>query len=377
MCRRVKQLLFGKSRCALLKPYVLSFTTLDSFETIWVYAKDEDDRIGIGEAVALPGYSWETTDSIFATVASIVENASDLTYDKLIERCRTKRCEHPFATSAVMTALEMPLWLEHLSHKACFPLNYPVSSELSPEILKNAIQTGLRAGYHYIKVKIGRDLTKDLETAEHMLMGRFYPHSIPIVFDANQAYTLEEALEFAHFLEKYTTSHTFWFEQPIAWNDWKSLKILCHSTKTPIVLDESIYTAHDIKKAHAIGAYGVKLKIFKNFGLTETLALARQARALDMAVVFGNGVATDIGNFAEYLVLSAGIQTFSSPAECNGFLKIKTPLIFNSLFIDDKGKLCCSENMNSFTTTLTQNIDKLIQIDEQNNFSSRSRGGRR
>ncbi|MCK5715900.1 MAG: hypothetical protein KAH77_00310, partial [Thiomargarita sp.] len=92
MCRRVKQLLFGKSRCALLKPYVLSFTTLDSFETIWVYAKDEDDRIGIGEAVALPGYSWETTDSIFATVASIVENASDLTYDKLIERCRTKRC---------------------------------------------------------------------------------------------------------------------------------------------------------------------------------------------------------------------------------------------------------------------------------------------
>ena len=79
--------------------------------------------------------------------------------------------------------------------------------------------------------------------------------------------------------------------------------VFAASSQVPIVLDESIYNEADIVRAARIGAYGVKLKLMKNFGIAETLSLARQARHLGLIVVFGNGVATDIGNLGEYLVI--------------------------------------------------------------------------
>ena len=69
--------------------------------------------------------------------------------------------------------------------------------------------------------------------------------------------------------------------------------------------------------------------------------VARFAREAGLAVVFGNGVATDIGNLGEYLTLAAANGVFIPPAESNGFAKIKTPLL-SVLEVTSGGRLLCN-----------------------------------
>lgn len=129
-------------------------------------------------------------------------------------------------------------------------------------------------------------------------------------------------------------AHLLWLEQPLDRLDWDGTRHLCGRTALPIVLDECIYDEGDIRRAAAVGACGIKLKLMKNFGLKETVRLAGFARAMGLLVVFGNGVATDIGNLAEFLVLGSAHDLFSAPSESSGFGKMQH-MILPSLELAD------------------------------------------
>ena len=60
----------------------------------------------------------------------------------------------------------------------------------------------------------------------------------------------------------------------------------------------------------------------KNFGPTETVRLANIARELGLLVVLGNGVATDVGNLAEFLVLASAPDLLASRGESSGYVKL-------------------------------------------------------
>src|SRR5262249_1730953 len=150
------------------------------------------------------------------------------------------------------------------------------------------------------------------------------------------------ALAFARELGACRSDRLQWLEQPVDRQDWDAMERICRARSVPVVLDECIYGDADVDRAATIGAHGIKLKLMKNFGIAETLRLARRARSRDLVVVFGNGVATDVGNLGEYLVLSAGRAMFTPPGECNGFAKIREPLLGGLLAIDAKGWIECS-----------------------------------
>jgi L-alanine-DL-glutamate epimerase-like enolase superfamily enzyme len=163
-----------------------------------------------------------------------------------------------------------------------------------------------------------------------------------VVFDSNQAHTERDGLAFARMLRDCESDRLQWFEQPVDRRDWKGMERLCRAREVPIVLDECIYDAADVERAAAIGAFGIKLKLVKNFGISETLSLARLAGTLGLVVVFGNGVASDLGNLAEYLTLAAGDGIFAAPSESSGFAKLRQPILGSVLSIDAHGKFGCT-----------------------------------
>jgi len=338
--RRFRRLGWGRTSCPLEKPYDLSFARLTAYESIWVYAEDEDGDVGLGEAVALPGYGWETTESICATIARILEGDAARNEETLIRRARGERARNPFAASAVMTAVELPRYLAQAAPNR-FPLNAPVSGEIPLTRFRAAIAQQLDLGFAYIKVKVGGSLDANAQAARCALQ-EFPDRRFHVVFDANQGFSAEDARRFAALLADCASSRLLWFEQPVHREAWSDMESLCRAGLAPILLDECIYDEDDIARAAAMGSYGVKLKLFKNFGISESLALARGARAAGLAVVFGNGVATDIGNLGEYLTLEAADGLFSPPAECNGFTKLQTPLLGGVLAADSMGRIICS-----------------------------------
>jgi L-alanine-DL-glutamate epimerase-like enolase superfamily enzyme len=262
-----------------------------------------------------------------------------MTAAQLAERCRALWREHPFAASAVATALDMPFFLDRAGPGRAFPISAPLAGEWPIERLRQAVAEYRGRGYRFLKVKIGRDLACDIEAARYLLDGSD-SRGFGIVFDANQGYSREAALAFARALRDADGERLQWFEQPVDRRDWAGLEQLC-GAGVPIVIDESIYDAADVSRAASIGAFGVKLKLVKNLGLVVTLSLAEEARGRGLTVVFGNGVATDAGNLSEYLALAAGDGLFAVPTECSGFAKLRRPLLAPVLEINGEGSVAC------------------------------------
>jgi L-alanine-DL-glutamate epimerase-like enolase superfamily enzyme len=339
--RRLRRLRWGTVAVPLKRPYELSFTRLSSYDCVWVLAEDLNRNIGVGEAVPLPGYNWETLDTIRTAIAALTGDAEGENNEAIVARCRRARAEHPFAASAVMTALDMPAFVGHAELGERFPLSAAVSGETPVDELSRAVATHLASGYGYIKVKVGRDLNSDMAAAKALLRD-FGDRRFGVVFDANQAYPIEQAMTFARALSEFVSDRLQWFEQPVDRRDWRAMERLCQAQLAPIVLDECIYDEADVVRAAAIGAHGIKLKLVKNFGIAEVLALARRARESGLIVVFGNGVATDLGNLGEYLALSVGKGLFTAPGECSGFAKLRNPLLGKLLGIDEQGRMFCS-----------------------------------
>ncbi len=348
--RRLRRIRWGVSESPLIKPYDLSFAQLTSYEAVWVIAEDDERRIGLGEAVPLPGYNWETLETIRVAVGKLLAAAEGETQAQLAGRCRAAWRDHPFAASAVMTALDMPLFLDHAEKRVAFPISAPVAGEWPIEKLRHALTEDRARGFEFIKVKVGRELRRDVAAARYLLTdpeaARF-----GFVFDANQGYSLEDALAFSRALRRSESDRLQWFEQPLDRRDWQGLAKLCRSG-VPIVLDESIYDSADVRRAAELGAFGVKLKLVKNLGLVETLSLARQARERGLTVVFGNGVATDAGNLGEYLTLAAADGMFAVPSECSGFAKLRRPLLAPVLEIDGRGRVICTATAEELATRL-------------------------
>jgi L-alanine-DL-glutamate epimerase-like enolase superfamily enzyme len=337
--RRFRRIAWGQTSYPLIKPYDLSFVRLFAYESVWVCIEDEAGTIGLGEAVALPGYGWETTESIVVVVRRMLENAAALSEAELVQRAAVEREQHPFAASAVMTALELPAYLDG-GHTKRFPLNGPVSAE-EPELqFRKDVACQLGNGFPYIKVKVGASFDTNIPAARAILT-EFPESRFQAVFDANQGFSLVDALRFARELAECASPRLLWFEQPVHRDDWTSMERICREATVPILLDECIYDEADIARAAAIGAYGIKLKLFKNFGISETLALARIAQSKGLVVVFGNGVATDIGNLGEYLTLENADGLFTFPAECNGFVKLAAPVFPDLLGVDADGNITC------------------------------------
>lgn len=332
----LRRLRWGLREAPLAYPYELSFTTLTHFDVIWVSAEYDTGEVGLGEAVPLPGYNWETTDSISATVAALCGDGNHVSVPALIDACRDVRNQHPFAASAVMAALEMPRYIGGLDSGLRFPISAPVSSDWPLDKIRQTVEARLQAGYNFIKVKVGRDLHKDAAAARCVLT-EWPGRRFGVVFDANQAHTFDAAASFARVLRDCASDRLQWYEQPLDLRDWDGLAKLCRTAAVPIVLDESIYDHGHVARAAAMGAFGIKLKLVKNFGIAETLALAQSARRAGLAVVFGNGVASDIGNLGEYLTLAEGRSLFAAASESSGFAKVTEPLLGRILSITGEG----------------------------------------
>jgi L-alanine-DL-glutamate epimerase-like enolase superfamily enzyme len=354
--RRLRRLRWGVRIEPLVKPYDLSFVQLTAFDVVWVLAEDDQGQFGIGEAVPLPGYNWETVETIRASTAAICQGAAGATVSSIVRKCREFRRDHPFAASAVMAALDMPAFLNESASGARFPISAPVAGDWPISMLRETIDAQLGAGYKFIKVKVGRDFERDAAAARFIL--KEWPgRRFGVVFDANQAHSVELGLSFAGVLRECASDRLQWYEQPVDRRDWLGLERICRASAVPIVLDECIYDETDVGRAAAIGAHGVKLKLIKNFGILETLSLARLAHRLGLIVVFGNGVASDIGNLGEYLVLAAGGRLFAAPSECSGFAKLRRPILGDVLHIDSNGQFGCRLS----NRAVTSRIETLVQ----------------
>ena len=324
----------------LFTPYVLSFATIRHFDVrvveVEVDAGGDAPGRGFGEAVALPGYGEETDKDIAVALARIAPTLVGQSVDAARDVFRRDLPVGSFARSAVGFAIEAASCQtrdggDDVDDRMSISWAQvaPMSSGKPAQMIAKAAE--LRdAGFMTLKVKIGRDVAQDISGIRAILADG--PDDVTFRFDANQAYSLSDT---RRVLDAFSSVHETarkqveLLEQPLAPDAWDDFAAAAEDAPIPLMLDESIYTRDDVRRAASVGASIVKLKGFKHDDsrdLVETAAIARQC---GLRVVLGNGVASDIGNRAEAIARFSAPGSFFGAGEANGFAKTTSPVLTN------------------------------------------------
>jgi len=318
----------------LSSPYHLSFGQLDHFDLLLVRVLVEGKE-GIGETTPLYGYSHETVGLVWRLLCRWAEELLGLSTEEALVSLHSARGEHPFATTAMGTAMETALQPPKLVADTEIPLLGTVMTDHREEP-DEEIEALLCEGYTTLKVKVGWDEREDAARVRHAQ--EIVGDRAQIRLDANQAYGLEQAMYFVRHVDP---GNIELFEQPFGTGAWDAMIRLFEVSPLPLMLDESITSEAELEKAiRSRCAQVVKFKLMKAGGLEALERLILRAKEAGLKVVLGNGVAGDIGNFHELSVAADHVET---AGEMNGFLKQQERLLLNP-YVASRGRAMLPRN---------------------------------
>jgi O-succinylbenzoate synthase len=286
-------------RLPLVHFFETSFGRIDEKHFIIVRV-DGDGATGYGECVAEqdPYYSAETNETVWHIIADFIAPrvlGADFAHPRDVFPALKAIRGHNMAKAAV----EMAAW-DLYSHQRGEPLARAlggtrdriasgVSIGIQPSLddLAAKVERELAAGYRRIKIKIkpGWDL-RPVETVR----ARF--GDIPLMVDANAAYTLADADHLAR-LDAFAL---MMIEQPLDYDDVADHAALQRRLRTPICLDESIKTVGIAREAIAAGACRIiNIKPGRIGGFAESIRLHDLCAAHGIPVWHGGMLESGIG----------------------------------------------------------------------------------
>ena len=316
-------------RIPLTRPYVLSFGPVAALDTVYLLLEGEG-RVGLGEVTPLPGYNHETLDSVLAALRGAAAGiAGGAAWAEAVARIEAA---DPFAASGLACAFET--WAEGEAVAFRSPVPGPVrlaafcAGATPAETGENAAALAGQ-GFTTLKLKVGA-LRPEADAARVKAAAAAAPAGVGLRLDANQAYAPDQALALCRELEG--VAAVALLEQPFKPDQWDRFADLAGRVALPLMLDESIWAPEDVRRAADCGAKLVKFKLCKHPGLAGTRRMVAEARRAGLAVVYGNGVQTALGNHLEFrLCAELGIGL---AAESNGFLKPAASPVGHSLAVD-------------------------------------------
>jgi muconate cycloisomerase len=237
-------------KAVLTLPRGASRTLAEGKRVALVKMTDSDGAVGWGEAGPSRRWSAETLESCVSSIreylapALLGHDVFDVAgaHAKMNAELATGLDPgQPIAKAALDIALHdllcrrlgIPLqaWLG-AKRAGSVPLARLVSAA-TPEEAAGITRTGLAEGYRGFKVKVGHHKSRDAEIVRAVVETAPGAYVWP---DANQGYTLEEALAMARVLERLGVRL---FEQPLPMTDVYGLKKLLAATPLVIALDEA------------------------------------------------------------------------------------------------------------------------------------------
>ena len=136
-------------------------------------------------------------------------------------------------------------------------------------------------GARSVKMKVGAVSFRE-DAARVKAVREAIGPDINLMIDANCAYKQYEAITFAKMVEEYMP---FWFEEPVAPDDYKGMKRLSEATTIPLATGENEYTRYgfrDLIEQNAVPILNADAFILG--GITEFMKVAALAQAYDLDI---------------------------------------------------------------------------------------------
>lgn len=242
---------FEKKTFLFKQPSGTSRGVLTEKHAWFIYLKDQNGTVGVGECSVIPGLSPDFSDftsyelkvgQVCKEIDHFIDNQSDLILfpsilfglEQALLDLDSKRMDKAgiyFDTSFTRGEKGIPIngliWMG------------------SSKFMLDQIEQKLAAGFSCLKMKIGAiDFVEELNILRN-IRNRFSTDDIELRVDANGAFSSQEALEKLYRLSEFGI-HSI--EQPIASGQLAEMNRLCLQTPIPIALDEELIGIHTIQQ---------------------------------------------------------------------------------------------------------------------------------
>lgn len=284
----------------LKTPIHMARQTVSVSQHLVIRLTTADGVRGYGELTPTPSFYGQTLDSALLILRELVAPGLVGTpLDQLrpaLAALDRKLAENPGIKVAVEMAgldaigrasgLPVSALLGGQRH-ATLPTVTIVAGDTPEETVEHA-RRAVRAGLRHLKVKFGTHPI-DEDFAMLKAVREAAGPSVQLCVDANQGYTVLEAVSVARRLEAYDVTH---FEQPVDAHDLEGMARVARATRVPITADEAVFNERDIVALYRAGAAGsISIKLAKAGGLDRGRACLHLARSLGMHAFLSGKVA--------------------------------------------------------------------------------------
>lgn len=300
----------------------------------------EDGQFGLSDSVTSIPFGYEDVGTMTYIIKNYlfpaIEGMDSFNMEAIENRMARAAPGHPMAKAAINIALHdlnakilgMPVYqlLGGKYYESVFTVG-GVGISNTERMIQEAydfVQNGCKT----IKMKIGTDPQTDLDRVREVRNA--IGADIAFRVDANQGCNLSEYMPVFRKMEDYNLE---FLEQPLPTWDLKGYQKLCAALDMPVLIDEGVYTPHDLItliKFKAVDA--VNIKILKT-GLTGGKQIAAIAEAAGLPCIVGSMFETGIGTAASlHFALSSRNVTHTS--ECGFPTILKEDVIEGNIYSD-------------------------------------------
>jgi L-alanine-DL-glutamate epimerase-like enolase superfamily enzyme len=278
----------------LAEPYTIAYETVDRVTNLMVRMDTSSGLTGFGCAAPDEPVTGETPEgtlrALEEAVAPAITGSDPLRPAMLLERLKGILGARPSALAAVDMALHdvmgkaagMPVWrlLGGFRDRMVTSVTIGILP-LDATVERAREWTG--QGFRALKLKGGVDVEDDI--SRFCAVRRAVGDRVELRFDANQGYTVEEALRF---VEGTRRAKLELLEQPTPRGQPDQLGRVSSGAPVPVMADESLMTLREaFRLARRDLVDMVNVKLMKVGGIAEALQINAVARAAGYEVMVG------------------------------------------------------------------------------------------
>lgn len=280
----------------LKKPFKTALRTVHQLEDVLVKIDTDTGISAWGEAPPTAAITGETIASIecaiLAHLGPAIIGMDILDFEAIMLRLHAAIQGNTSAKAAVDMALYdlfskqcgLPLYQLLGGAKATLENDITISLNPTDQMVNDSIEA-VQSGYKTLKIKVGLHGENDLQSIQE-IRNAVGP-SIKLRIDANQSWTAKQSIKTIQKMEDMALNIEL-VEQPVPARDLQGLAYVTQSVDTPILADESVFSAKDaVEIIHRHAADFINIKLMKTGGIYKALELCAIADLYQVPCMIG------------------------------------------------------------------------------------------
>lgn len=280
----------------LVRPFKTALRTVDTVNDVVVRILTDEGAVGYGEAPPTAVITGDTKSSILCAVKDFIAPALIGMAVENMEGMQSKLHSAILKNTSAKAAVDMalydlygkrfgaPLW--QLLGGARPELETDITISVNPidEMVADSL-AAVKQGFRVLKVKVGKEGKADVERIR--AIRRAVGSDAVIRVDANQGWTAGQAISIIRAMEDAGLDIEL-VEQPVPAHDFEGMKAITRAVETPILADESVFSAEDAVKIIQNGAADlINIKLMKTGGIWKALQICSVADVYGVKCMMG------------------------------------------------------------------------------------------